>query len=166
MKDIRFGIGADFHRLTNGRKLIIGGVTIAHPKGLFGHSDADVLTHAVIDALLGSLALGDIGKLFPDNDDRYKDADSLVLLAEVVKIIHGKNFYINNADSVIIAQTPKFAPYIDSIRGNLARVLEVDLERVGVKATTTEKMGFWGEGIGIEARAIASVCCRGCGDSE
>ena len=151
---MRIGHGYDVHRLVEGRKCIIGGVEIPYKKGLLGHSDADVLTHAVMDAILGALALGDIGKHFPDSDPAYKGADSLKLCSAVAEIIKNKGYKIGNIDATVIAQAPKLAPYIDKMRDNIARVLDTDVENVSVKATTEEKLGFTGEGLGISAHAV------------
>ncbi|MDE6834813.1 MAG: 2-C-methyl-D-erythritol 2,4-cyclodiphosphate synthase, partial [Ruminococcus sp.] len=150
----RIGHGYDVHKLVENRKLILGGVEIPHDKGLLGHSDADVLVHAIMDAMLGALALGDIGHLFPDTDDSFKDADSMKLLCEVCKIISEKGYTIGNIDSTIIAQAPKLAPYIDSMRENIAEVCNCNAEQVSVKATTEEKLGFTGEKLGISAHAV------------
>lgn len=154
---MRVGQGYDVHRLTEGRQLILGGVEIEYEKGLLGHSDADVLTHAVMDALLGAAAMGDIGKLFPDNDPAYEGADSLRLLKEVCARLRERGFEIENVDSTVIAQKPKLAPYIENMRRNLARAMDVDVFRVSVKATTEERLGFTGEGLGIAAQAIALI---------
>jgi 2-C-methyl-D-erythritol 2,4-cyclodiphosphate synthase len=151
----RIGQGFDVHAFAEGRKLILGGVEIAHPLGLMGHSDADVLTHALCDALLGAAALGDIGHLFPDNDDSYKGADSLLLLAEVMCQVRAKGFELGNADVTVMAQAPKLAPHITAMREKLAAAMQVDVEQISVKATTTEKLGFTGRGEGIAAQAIA-----------
>ena len=153
----RIGEGYDVHRLKEGRKLILGGVDIPFTKGLDGHSDADVLVHAIMDALLGAAALGDIGKLFPDNDDAYLGADSIELLKKVVKVISDKGYNVVNIDSTIIAQKPKLAPYIDSMRANIAAAMGADKNTVSVKATTEEGLGFTGTGEGIAARAIALI---------
>ena len=152
---MRIGIGYDVHKLVENRKLIIGGVTIPHEKGLDGHSDADVLVHAIMDSLLGALAMGDIGKFFPDTDMKYKDVDSMLLLKEVASFINEKGYKIGNIDSVIIAQQPKMAPFIDSMRVRIAQVLEIDVEQVGVKATTTEHLGFEGRKEGISLSSVA-----------
>ena len=154
---MRIGHGYDVHRLVEGRKLILGGVEIPYEKGLLGHSDADVLTHALMDALLGAAALGDIGKLFPDNDDAYFGADSIVLLKKVCKILHENGYRIENADCTVIAQRPKLAPYIDTMRSVLAAALNVDISQISIKATTEEKLGFTGEGLGISAHAVALI---------
>ena len=142
MTDLRIGHGYDVHRLVEGRRLILGGVEILHETGLLGHSDADVLTHAVMDALLGARALGDIGKHFPDNDPAYKDADSLRLCERVREIVCRDGWSIGNVDATVIAQAPKLAPHIPEMRQNLAQRLGVDVERVSVKATTEEKLGI------------------------
>ena len=152
---MRIGIGYDVHKLVENRKLIIGGVTIPHEKGLDGHSDADVLVHAIMDSLLGALAMGDIGKFFPDTDMKYKGVDSMLLLKEVASFIDEKGYRIGNIDSVIIAQQPKMAPFIDSMRVRIAQVLEIDVEQVGVKATTTEHLGFEGRKEGISSSSVA-----------
>lgn len=154
---IRIGEGYDVHRLVPGRKLIIGGVCIEYEKGLLGHSDADVLSHAVADALLGSLALGDIGYHFPDTDEKYRGADSLMLLEEAVKLLKSKGFAVVNVDSTVIAQSPKMAPYIPDMRRNISKALGIDESLVSVKATTEEGLGFTGEGLGIAARAVVLV---------
>ena len=152
--DIRIGHGYDVHRLVEGRKLILGGVTIEHPTGLLGHSDADVLTHAVMDAVLGALALGDIGKLFPDNDNRFLGADSILLACEVAKVIADKGWQIGNIDATVIAQAPKLAPHIPEMRRRLAQAFGADLDCISVKATTEEHLGFTGEKLGIAAHAV------------
>ena len=151
---MRIGQGYDVHKLVEGRKLILGGVEIPYEKGLLGHSDADVLTHALMDALLGACALGDIGHLFPDNDPSYQGADSLKLLDEVVRLLEEKGVQVGNVDVTVIAQAPKLAPYVSRIRQNLALRLKVDLDRVSVKATTEEHLGFTGRGEGIAAQAV------------
>ncbi len=150
----RVGHGYDVHKLAEGRKLIIGGVEIPHSKGLLGHSDADVLAHAICDALLGATALGDIGKHFPDNDDKYKGADSLILLEKVCELIRNKGYEISNVDSTILAQAPKLRPYIDKMRSKLAKAMQLDIDEVSVKATTEEKLGFTGREEGIAAHAV------------
>ena len=150
----RVGHGYDVHKLFEDRKLIIGGVEIPHYKGLLGHSDADVLAHAICDALLGAAALGDIGKHFPDNDDRYKDIDSLVLLEKVCKLIRNKVYEISNVDSTILAQAPKLRPYIDEMRSKLAKAMKLDIDELSVKATTEERLGFTGREEGIAAHAV------------
>lgn len=151
---MRIGIGYDVHKLVEGRKLIIGGVEIPHEKGLLGHSDADVLLHTISDAILGALALGDIGKFFPDTDDKYKGADSLELLKEVGCMISKKGYIVGNIDSIIMAQAPKMAPHIDQMRKNIANALGIDVSQVGVKATTTENLGFEGRKEGISSQAV------------
>ena len=153
----RIGTGYDVHRLTEGRKLIIGGVEIPYEKGLLGHSDADVLLHAIMDALLGAAAAGDIGLHFPDNDPAYEGASSLMLLLKVGGILTNKGYYINNIDATIIAQAPKMRPYIDEMRENIATVLGIPVDRVSVKATTEEHLGFTGRGEGISAQAVCSI---------
>lgn len=154
---MRIGHGYDVHKLTEGRKLILGGVNIPYEKGLLGHSDADVLTHALMDALLGAAALGDIGKLFPDNDDAFLNADSLVLLKKVSELLHENNYKLVNADCTIIAQRPKLAPYINDMRVNIAEVLGVPVSAISIKATTEEKLGFTGEGLGIAAHSVVLI---------
>lgn len=154
---MRIGHGYDVHKLVEGRKLILGGVEISHEKGLLGHSDADVLTHAVMDALLGAAALGDIGKLFPDNDDKYLGADSIGLLKKVLAIIKDKGYKVVNIDSTIIAQRPKLSPYIDKMRYTLATSMEIPIDCVSVKATTEEKLGFSGAELGIAAHAVVLI---------
>jgi len=154
---MRVGQGFDVHRLVTGRALIIGGVTIAFEKGLEGHSDADVLLHAVCDALLGAAALGDIGRHFPDTDARYKGADSRALLREVARLLQDSGFHVVNLDSTIIAQAPKMAPHIPAMIANIAADLGIDRGCVNVKAKTTERLGFAGRGEGIAAEAIALV---------
>lgn len=154
---MRIGHGYDVHKLVEGRRLIVGGVEIPHTMGLLGHSDADVLLHAISDALLGACAMGDIGKLFPDTDDRWEGADSLVLLREVVKKINENGFYIENIDSTLIAQKPKMSPYIEQMRANIADACGVDIWAVSVKATTEEKLGFTGREEGISAHAVALI---------
>ena len=151
---MRIGTGYDVHRLVENRKLIIGGVEIPYEKGLDGHSDADVLVHAIMDALLGAAGLGDIGLHFPDNDPEYEGADSLKLLAKVGELLDDEHFVIENIDSTIIAQAPKMRPYIDTMRQNIADVLGLDTSRVNVKATTEEHLGFTGEGLGISSQAV------------
>ena len=154
---MRIGQGFDVHALVTGRALIIGGVTIAFEKGLDGHSDADVLLHAVCDALLGAAGLGDIGRHFPDTDSRYKDADSRVLVREVAKLLRDNGFHVVNVDSTIIAQAPKMAPHIPAMIANISADLGIERGRVNVKAKTTERLGFTGRGEGIAAQAIALV---------
>ena len=155
--NVRIGHGYDVHRLTGGRKLILGGVDIPWELGLLGHSDADVLTHAVMDALLGACALGDIGHLFPDSDPAFAGADSLRLLDEVVFRLHAGGFRVGNVDATVLAQAPKLAPHLPAIRRNLADRLQVPLSRVSVKATTEERLGFTGAGEGMAALAVCLV---------
>ena len=155
--DFRIGSGFDVHKLVEGRKCIICGVEIPYAKGLLGHSDADVALHALMDALLGAAALGDIGKHFPDTDERFKGADSMKLTEHVVALLSERGWGVNNVDVTIIAQAPKMAPHIETMRKNVARVLQIAVERVNVKATTTEKLGFTGRGEGIAAEAVASI---------
>lgn len=152
---MRVGNGYDVHQLTAGRPLILGGVTIPYEKGLKGHSDADVLIHAIMDALLGAAGLKDIGSYFPDTAEAYRGADSLKLLGQVAEMIKEKNFKIENIDSVIAAQRPKLAPYIPQMKENISRVLEIEINQIGIKATTTEHLGFEGRGEGISAYAVA-----------
>lgn len=190
---MRAGLGYDVHKLTEGRKLIIGGVTIPYEKGLMGHSDADVLVHAIMDALLGAAALGDIGTHFPDTCETYLGCDSLKLLSRVGDMLNEHMFVIENIDSTIIAQKPKMAPYIKDMRVNIARALSIDTDQVSVKATTEEGLGFTGAGEGIAAQAVCSIgsvydmtyhtvcsagdehtdscndscaCCQGCGNYD
>ncbi len=153
----RFGMGYDVHQLVENRKLIIGGVDIPYEKGLLGHSDADVLLHAISDALLGAAALGDIGKHFPDTDPRYKGADSLKLLEEVGNLLVAKGYVVGNVDATIVAQKPKMLPHIPQMRENIARVLRVDIDQINVKATTEEHLGFTGSGQGISSYAVAGI---------
>lgn len=150
----RIGLGYDIHKLTEGRDLIIGGVKITHEKGLLGHSDADVLIHAIIDAMLGALALSDIGTLFPDTDDLYKDADSTVLLRDVYKLIKEKKYAIENIDSNIIAQQPKMMPYIPKMKEVLSQILSIEPDRLSIKAKTNEKMDAVGQELAIEAHTV------------
>lgn len=154
MAELRIGHGFDVHQLAAGRKLILGGVEIPYELGLLGHSDADVLAHALMDAMLGALAMGDIGHLFPDNDDRFLGADSMKLLEEVVRVTGEKGYRLSNCDVTVICQKPKLAGYIDKMRERLAEVIGVDKDVVSVKATTTEKLGFTGRGEGIAAEAV------------
>lgn len=153
----RFGMGYDVHQLVENRKLIIGGVDIPYEKGLLGHSDADVLLHAISDALLGAAAMGDIGKHFPDTDPRYKGADSLKLLEEVGNLLAAKGYVVGNVDATIVAQKPKMLPHIPQMRENIARVLRVDIDQINVKATTEEHLGFTGSGQGISSYAVAGI---------
>lgn len=174
---MRVGMGYDVHRLVEGRELIMGGVKIPYEKGLLGHSDADVLLHAIMDALLGAAALGDIGKHFPDSDPAYKGISSLELLKKVGGLLEKRSFLIENIDATIIAQAPKLRPYIESMRENIARTLGIALEQVNVKATTEEGLGFTGSGEGIASQAVCMLTspfnlaleeergrsCQGCG---
>ena len=174
---MRIGMGYDVHRLVEDRELIIGGVKIPYEKGLLGHSDADVLLHAIMDALLGAASLGDIGKHFPDSDPEYKGISSILLLERVGKLLEENMFLIENIDATIIAQAPKMRPYIDMMRENIAKALCIDISQVNVKATTEEGLGFTGEGLGISSQAIcmlttpreaysiepgSSAACAGC----
>ncbi len=151
---MRIGHGYDVHRLVGGRKCIVGGVDVPHTLGLLGHSDADVLLHAIMDAILGALALGDIGTHFPDTDEQYKGADSIKLCAAVADIMKAQGYRIGNIDATVIAQKPKMAPYIELMRKNIANVFETNIENVNVKATTEEKLGFTGQELGIAAHAV------------
>lgn len=151
---MRIGMGYDVHKLVEGRKLIMGGVDIPYEKGLLGHSDADVLLHAIMDALLGAAALGDIGKHFPDTDEKFKGISSILLLKEVGKLVKKKGFEIENIDSTIIAQRPKMAPHIPSMIKNIAEALDISIDQVNVKATTEEGLGFTGRGEGISSNSI------------
>lgn len=153
----RFGIGYDVHRLVEGRNLILGGVEVPYEKGLLGHSDADVLLHAISDALLGAAALGDIGKHFPDTDERFRGADSGKLLAEVARLVRAEGYTIGNVDASIVAQAPKLQPYIQEMRENIARMIEIPVGDINVKATTEERLGFTGSGEGMSAYAVAGI---------
>ena len=152
--DIRIGHGFDVHKFAENRKLILCGVEIENDKGLLGHSDADVATHAVMDALLGAAAKGDIGRHFPDTNEKYKDADSLKLLEKVMELIYADGYKVSNIDVTIIAQKPKLAPFIAEMENNLAHIIKIDKECINVKATTTEKLGFTGRGEGIATEAV------------
>lgn len=154
MMDLRIGHGYDVHRLVAGRALILGGVTIPHEKGLLGHSDADVLVHAVSDSILGALTLGDIGRHFPDTDEAYHNANSIMLLKRVVHLAEEVGYRVGNIDATIVAQEPKLSPYIEQMRKNIADAICCDIERISVKATTEEHLGFTGEGLGISAHAV------------
>ncbi|NTW59167.1 MAG: 2-C-methyl-D-erythritol 2,4-cyclodiphosphate synthase [Nitrospirae bacterium] len=156
----RIGTGYDVHRLVEGRKLIIGGVDIPHEKGLLGHSDADVLLHAVCDAILGAAGLGDIGRHFPDTDRQYKGISSLKLLGETIRLLGEKGFRVNNIDATIVAELPKMAPHIAAMTANIAAAVQVDASSVNVKATTTEGLGFAGRGEGIAAHAVCTIIRR------
>ena len=153
----RFGMGYDVHRLVEGRRLILGGVDVPYEKGLLGHSDADVLLHAVSDAILGAAALGDIGTHFPDTDEQFKGADSGKLLAEVVRLVRAEGYAIGNVDACVVAQAPKLLPYIPQMRENIARMIGVAVGDVNVKATTEERLGFTGSGEGMSAYAVAGI---------
>lgn len=152
---IRIGNGYDVHKLVPNRKLILGGVEIPFSLGLLGHSDADVLIHAIMDAMLGALALGDIGKHFPDNDDKFKNIDSLVLLGKVYNLIIKKGYKIGNIDSIIVMQKPKISQYIKSMREKISHTLNIDISQISIKATTEEKLGFTGEELGVKSYAVA-----------
>lgn len=154
---MRIGQGYDVHRLVEGRKLILGGVNIEYERGLLGHSDADVLVHAIMDALLGAAAMGDIGGLYPDNDPRYEGADSLMLLREVCVRLRSAGFEPVNVDATVVAQAPKLAPHVLKMRENIAAAMSVDVSQVSVKATTEERLGFTGSGLGIAAQAAALI---------
>lgn len=154
---MRVGIGYDVHKLVENRKLILGGVEVPHTKGLLGHSDADVLLHAIADALLGAAALGDIGKHFPDTDDRYKGISSMILLEHVGKLLAEHKYFINNIDATIVAQKPKLLPYIPTMRENVAKALHLELDAVNIKATTEERLGFTGSEEGMSSYAVCSI---------
>ena len=153
----RFGMGYDVHRLVEGRRLILGGVDVPYERGLLGHSDADVLLHAISDALLGAAALGDIGKHFPDTDERFAGADSGKLLAEVARLVRAEGYAIGNVDATIVAQAPKLQPHIPMMRDNIAHLLDIPVGDVNVKATTEERLGFTGAGEGMSAYAVAGI---------
>lgn len=153
----RIGHGFDAHRLVQGRRLVLGGVDVPFEKGLLGHSDADVLIHAICDALLGAIAMGDIGRMFPDTDERYRGISSLVLLEHVAKEISSAGYRVSNIDTTVAVQAPRLAPHVELMRGNIAKAVGVDIGQVSVKATTTEKMGFTGRGDGIAAWAVALI---------
>ena len=174
---MRVGLGYDVHKLVEGRKLILGGVDVPHTLGLLGHSDADVLVHAIMDALLGAAALGDIGKHFPDTDPAYKGADSMKLMEHVRDLIEEKGYVIENIDATVIAQKPKLRPYIDQMEENIAKVLRIERDQINVKATTEERLGFTGREEGIASQAICSLatmyeasiqvgCNGGCGNCQ
>lgn len=154
---MRIGLGYDVHKLVENRKLILGGVEIPYEKGLLGHSDADVLLHAIMDSLLGACALGDIGKHFPDTDERFKGISSIKLLKETGKLIKEKGYAVNNIDATIIAQRPKMLPHIELMRENISAALNIDIDQINIKATTEEGLGFTGEGLGISSQSISSV---------
>lgn len=155
--DLRTGIGFDVHAFVEGRKLILGGIEIPHNKGLAGHSDADALLHAVTDAMLGSLSLGDIGTHFPDDDPRYKNADSTVFLKKAHELIRNRGFYVNNIDVVVMLQQPKISPYAQKMKEKISKILDIGADRISIKATTTEKLGFVGREEGISVMAVATV---------
>ena len=155
--DIRIGHGYDVHRLTENRDLIIGGVKIPYEKGLLGHSDADVLVHAILDAILGALGEGDIGKHFPDTDERFKGINSMLLAENVASLLSSKGYTVGNIDATVVAQRPKLSPYIENMRANIAKVFGVTPDRVNIKATTEEKLGFTGSGEGISAHAVCLI---------
>lgn len=154
---MRVGFGYDVHRLVEERKLILGGVEIPYEKGLLGHSDADVLVHAVMDAMLGAAGMGDIGRHFPDNDNQYKGIDSMILLQKVTELLTEAGYMVNNIDVTVVAQRPKLAGYIPQMEANLAKAVQVEEDAVNVKATTTEKLGFEGEGLGMSAYAVCTI---------
>lgn len=154
---MRVGFGYDVHRLVEERKLILGGVEIPYEKGLLGHSDADVLAHALMDAMLGAAGLGDIGRHFPDTDNQYKGIDSMILLRQVTQLLAEAKYKVNNIDVTVVAQRPKLAGFIPQMEANIARVIGVEESMVNVKATTTEKLGFEGEGLGISAYAVCTI---------
>ena len=154
---MRIGHGYDVHRLTEGRKLILGGVDIPYKMGLLGHSDADVLLHAICDALLGAAALGDIGKHFPDSDEKYKDINSVILLKKTAELLREKGYTVLNIDATVIAQAPKLSPYIEKMRDNISNTLNVDKDIMNIKATTEEGLGFTGAGAGIAAHAVCLI---------
>lgn len=158
---MRIGFGYDVHRFTEGRPLILGGITIPYEKGLLGHSDADVLVHAIMDGILGALALGDIGLHFPDTDPAYKNADSMILLAKVRELIAERGYIVGNIDSVLSAEQPKLRPYIDAMRGNLAACLGIGMDQVSVKATTEEGLGFTGRKEGIKCETVVLLINQG-----
>ncbi|HYE82488.1 MAG TPA: 2-C-methyl-D-erythritol 2,4-cyclodiphosphate synthase [Clostridia bacterium] len=161
MLEFRIGNGYDVHRLVEGRKLILGGVDIPYEKGLLGHSDADVLVHAIMDALLGACGESDIGRHFPDNDAAYEGISSLVLLGKVREILRLKGYGIGNIDSIVVAEKPKLSPYIDEMKVRISDMLQLDKDRIGIKATTTEGLGFAGKGEGIAAYAVANIYREG-----
>lgn len=158
---MRVGIGYDVHKLAEDRRLILGGVDIPHEKGLLGHSDADVLLHAIMDALLGAAAMGDIGRHFPDNDNSFKDINSLILLKNVYEFLLKEDYIISNIDATLVCQRPKLAPYIEEMRKNIANVLSLDVNQVNIKATTTETLGFEGRKEGISSHAVCLIYKRG-----
>ena len=155
--DLKTGIGFDVHAFSEGRKLILGGIEIKHDKGLAGHSDADALLHAITDALLGSISLGDIGTHFPDDDPRYKNADSTVFLKKANDLLRNRGYFVNNIDSVVMLQQPKISPYVQKMKDKIAKILDIGTERISIKATTTEKLGFVGREEGISVMAVVTV---------
>lgn len=155
--DLKTGIGFDVHAFAEGRKLILGGIEIKHDKGLAGHSDADALLHAITDALLGSISLGDIGTHFPDDDPRYKNADSTVFLKKANELLRNRGYFVNNIDSVVMLQQPKISPYVQKMKDKIAKILDIGTERISIKATTTEKLGFVGREEGISVMAVVTV---------
>jgi 2-C-methyl-D-erythritol 2,4-cyclodiphosphate synthase len=155
--DLKTGIGFDVHAFAEGRKLILGGIEIKHDKGLAGHSDADALLHAITDALLGSISLGDIGTHFPDDDPRYKNADSTVFLKKANDLLRNRGYFVNNIDSVVMLQQPKISPYVQKMKDKIAKILDIGTERISIKATTTEKLGFVGREEGISVMAVVTV---------
>ena len=155
--DLRTGIGFDVHAFAEGRKLILGGIEIKHEKGLTGHSDADALLHAITDALLGSIALGDIGTHFPDDDPRYKNADSTVFLKKANELVRNRGYFVNNIDAVVMLQQPKISPYVQKMKDKIAKILDIGSERISIKATTTEKLGFVGREEGISVMGVVTV---------
>ena len=155
--DLRTGIGFDVHAFAEGRKLILGGVEIPSAKGLAGHSDADALLHAVTDAILGSIALGDIGTHFPDDDPRYKNADSTIFLKRANELLRNRGFFINNIDAVVLLQQPKISPYFQKMKEKISKILDIGSERISIKATTTERLGFIGREEGISVMAVVTV---------
>ena len=155
--DLKTGIGFDVHAFSEGRKLILGGIEIKHDKGLAGHSDADALLHAITDALLGSISLGDIGTHFPDDDPRYKNADSTVFLKKANDLLRNRGYFVNNIDSVVMLQQPKISPYVQKMKDKIAKILDIGLDRISIKATTTEKLGFVGREEGISVMAVVTV---------
>jgi 2-C-methyl-D-erythritol 2,4-cyclodiphosphate synthase len=155
--DLKTGIGFDVHAFSEGRKLILGGIEIKHDKGLAGHSDADALLHAITDALLGSISLGDIGTHFPDDDPRYKNADSTVFLKKANELLRNRGYFVNNIDSIVMLQQPKISPYVQKMKDKIAKILDIGTERISIKATTTEKLGFVGREEGISVMAVVTV---------
>lgn len=153
----RVGIGFDVHQLVEGRKLVLGGIEIPYPKGLDGHSDADVVTHAIIDSIIGAAGLGDIGRIFPDDDPAYKDISSLILLGRIREMIYDRGYKVNNIDVIIAAENPKLLKYFDKMENSISKVLGADVSRINIKATTTEGLGFVGKGEGIAAISVSTL---------